>query len=1267
MERNSYLYLSRTILLFSVLFLSFTSGAQVLEDLELVTSQTHGASVMSVAWCEGCDYLAIGGNTGDGGSEIRVYKSIFSEPPAPLNQHGFVLGNNGELEVDEYSYFDYVGLANDVCPTLTETVPTTTIVDPCDCDSDQMCSCSYSNQYIKRRNPSAFVVDGYHEPKAKAAFIKLNGHSAIVFRSGINCCGTIENDISTSHPFTVAQGNMTRGQGEIVFDVEGKLIITGSVNQGTDLPTKIEILSSEVAPTGGPVLYNGTETNFPDRLFNNYYYNKASFFINNTMNLCHTWLVHTDQNHAVYEKDDMQSEPTYVGGETFKILAESQPPVIVPRPKIVYYNSRLYVHMSVAYTGVDQLIPNGYICVDPLCGAECEEGEIRCPCCGCCFPNTCRYRSDGDGACSCSLDSVSSIIDDNQKKFISFNDLETGPESCPSCGCCFSDPYHYRSTKGVVTKVACSCSLDSVPSTTCDDNDSKFVFFYNGFATDSGTGRQMILGTYIGSLGCDCCTIVDENSHLDVMQCSDLPDGLQTCDTKLHKLTLLTTPNNGEIVNGLPPSGLEQQYSIQTIYLGHESNISVGTHVCQPSDEFDPHTTPTFLIDGNFFSFESRGGPTGSPETTSVTGVGGIFVDWYGTIDIASNRRANISTMVTKSGSGYINLPKSQVFFDIRVGAADWQLSLVSGDTVIVPVGNKISDYTLNWLATTKAYENDNFRPYTVRDFELCDTCTVDQKNVGYLPVVQGTIEQLQIKESRLGDPAHVIIDGGWVQELVFLSGYNSSEAPVGVMILKNNGRLGLGSLHRDVDSLEASVVLGINGVTLIADGNSRVDLNEDIIVNNICHILKGPNFSTSDRFVISSDEDRMIFVRSGGKLDLSTFTEGYTVEFTGNVKIVLEPGAQIVLGGGTVIVSEYASIYCDPLIPSALVSATGTTLTALDNVRVKFGGTGTMLFEDQARVVINKGAFVGIEAVVCKDRDGNVESTQPTDLTWLLLNDAKVLIGDGVLGGSLQVGNSQNLDETVTFSVTIYGRDAGFVINSQGFLGLGVGMIDKTTDTAGTWTIAPTHNVAAVTLDIQSGKFVHNQVYPGNDTYASLFAIGPSAENSALFSAHLRLVIDEIEANVSPSTLQGGGNFVVVPFDSSPMQPGNMNDATDTCGASSLCVGLLASKPLINTPDVEVVAAQTWFNTWKTHEIFGTGLVASTNGRADAGPGLRNQLRIGYVDHNKIARVQRVKVIGAGGITTSQEASLEIGAVVLDLVSGTTYPRPILVVWELN
>ena len=64
-------------------------------------------------------------------------------------QYGFVLGANSALQVGDNAFLDYVGTSSDICPVLT-----TTSVSP-----------SMVAGTIKKRNPSAFFVDGSNNPE----------------------------------------------------------------------------------------------------------------------------------------------------------------------------------------------------------------------------------------------------------------------------------------------------------------------------------------------------------------------------------------------------------------------------------------------------------------------------------------------------------------------------------------------------------------------------------------------------------------------------------------------------------------------------------------------------------------------------------------------------------------------------------------------------------------------------------------------------------------------------------------------------------------------------------------------------------------------------------------------------------------------------------------------------------------------------------------------------------------------------------------------
>jgi len=138
-------------------------------------------------------------------------------------------------------------------------------------------------------------------------------------------------------------------------------------------------------------------------------YNTGAFLINNRLNLFNTSLSHTDVNHHVFQDNDVLSEPTYIGGEAFKLLG------IEERPSIRFFDARLLVNADIALTGVDLVVPN--------------------------------------------------LVD--------------------------SDGIQHK-------------------------NNVEFVFFSSGSCIDNGTGRQMILGTRIGSTAADG-TRIDNDAHLDVM------------------------------------------------------------------------------------------------------------------------------------------------------------------------------------------------------------------------------------------------------------------------------------------------------------------------------------------------------------------------------------------------------------------------------------------------------------------------------------------------------------------------------------------------------------------------------------------------------------------------------------------------------------------------------------------------------------------------------------------------------------------------------
>ena len=174
------------------------------------------------------------------------------------------------------------------------------------------------------------------------------------------------------------------------------------------------------------------------------------------------------------------------------------------------------------------------------------------------------------------------------------------------------------------TTPSVSCPANALPC----DNLSDFIFFYNGYALDNGTGRSMIFGTYIGSTACNCCSIINEDAHLDVMQLTG-----QSCScSNVHELEFTVQPNNNTIIYNVP-SNITGQFGVNSIYLGHGSNISIGS----PAGSIPTNPScPILLVNGNYFSFGTRGGYSNSPQLSNITGQGGIFVDCNGTFSVNS-------------------------------------------------------------------------------------------------------------------------------------------------------------------------------------------------------------------------------------------------------------------------------------------------------------------------------------------------------------------------------------------------------------------------------------------------------------------------------------------------------------------------------------------------------------------------------------------------------------------------------------------------------
>jgi hypothetical protein len=148
--------------------------------------------------------------------------------------------------------------------------------------------------------------------------------------------------------------------------------------------------------------------------------------------------------------------------------------------------------------------------------------------------------------------------------------------------------------------------------------------------------------------------------------------------------------------------------------------------------------------------------------------------------------------MVIKSHNGIVDLPANQVFFCDGAGIATWNVDLSNpDDQVIIGPDQCLSTFIFNWMLAQK--DCPNFAPFTCCT-NSCICPPVTEANVTSLPTIQGCIDDLQIQGTRIGIPAEFLIDGGIVRRLTFLGDGCSAQAPVAIIVLQNNGSIGLDS-----------------------------------------------------------------------------------------------------------------------------------------------------------------------------------------------------------------------------------------------------------------------------------------------------------------------------------------------------------------------------------------------------------------------------------------------------------------------------------------
>lgn len=952
--------------------------------------------------------------------------------------------------------------------------------------------------FVKERNPAALIVDGNPDENAIPASITLNGTSGLYLAANSNCfnCPVAYID-GTSGNFVACQdaGNEVGGAGITVMSVEGDLNVFGNAQQGA-----INVLSLVVNLQGGSVLNEQGDNRFPLRNYSTWSdgtyqrFPRGAIMVRATMRLNQTNLKHDDLSHRAAVK--------FLPGNF--LLADPEPTYIGSEGSII--------------------IPANTCAQFP----SCPNPLVNCP----------------GGARTIELINSNILAHSN----------------LASSGLTFLVPSNDGSGDPV--------------------NNTSNVFLYsngNCFSALDGTQRTGVtftIGSRVGAVAADGSRVLDPNAYIDIFQTADN----EASTTQV--LNFYDRYNNNKFLPGLT-GYYPLQFAVHTIAQLYGSNISIGTDTTQVAPPFFLTTLPTLSVTARYVNFLSQGGALQDPSSSGSTGQGGIFVDTNGTFQVDPNVQIAFNSVtiaksynVNASGTpGRVILPDYQTFYGAGAGIQQWNLDMnQSAEVDVVPLGTTLSNYTLDWLTTLKTFcAEDPYVPYFRCWFsQLLGTylparlVPVTQPNLGgaseALPTVKGYVDgQFQIKNSRIGDQAQLIVHGGNIREVVFLKSDTQGAAPMGTIIIEDDGIVGLGTANLNVDSLYADIVLGVNGVTLLANGDGQVRLNQDVLINDYCHILTGPSFGlgTAQQLLITSEVPREIRVKKNGVLDLSQFTNyNQRLAIGGQVTLVFEPGAQLLLGEGELFFLGDAQMIFEPFVDFNFPTPSDPSGTDPYRVQISnYPGTGNparLTFKERSRMFIPRGALVGVQSI---------HYVSPlTNQSWLITDAARIEVGNATqYGGGLQIGNTRASEGTsVQWALIIDGLEATFEVNGQGFFGIGYGIVNKPNLGPNSWSVGSLSNVANVSITINEGIFTNQTLYPGTDVNASLIALAADLPS-----------ISVTENTVNSRTL-GGGNVVILPGSTSSIIP-----AVDTAVTyGSYAAGILASTYTLSNKAVWTAAA---------------------------------------------------------------------------------------------
>ena len=1084
-------------------------------------------------------------------------------------QTGFVLGKNGRIDIAHKTFLDYVATFTTMKsdPYLAQDYSSIRVEDA---STDLVTS-----SYLKKKNPAAFFVDGLYSswnPNFEVAVdaeIFLYGDSKILLRAG----SKMTDDSSTNGyvrslymengdyllTFTVDSGayngqyvpgansDITSGEGRYVLDLEAPLDIKtfargdlkchAAYNPTTDTDDNGQLNLSTVSMD-----YTGREFNYvtnssiiraltKDTTYK--IYDSPSVFLNSNLRLYDTVFNHSDITKLLTPNPSL-ALPNMVGGER-KYFNDFMNPNSTPTPAVeadyIYprfelFNSNLDMHEHFVGSGFRFVIH------------EIDDNDPAVS------DNTSIFKFYDHGK---TLDTLNHSYGRLLMATCSNNKMSDGSTNAILEHCdinVFRNYYKADPAQTIKLSLQSAYEPTLLLEPLLDNVHAHHLFLLNRGTYDSS---HMSLGW---------TTTVGDKTKYPWQDLSNLR--VNHFDIKV---TTSGDPNQGRTKT--PPATV----SVDGNYVYFGGTDSSGNKA----------TLPVTSLTAGSVVYVNHGGRITATQHSELTSGYDAFIDtplvyqlWsyaglYGIVDLPKDQVMfgygfaqqpyNLDTVAVDSeeGSGKKIGTHLNVYNEQRVSGYAGRIDKdrFAGEEYVISWNNRIDDNipvkdldfmdyrTISGLDSsfanlTSDLTNKTFKTLPTKFTAIIDTPVTMPTNAIYFGAGENwadVVTQLKVAGATMADPLHLLIDGyasgpgyAWVKEVVAVPSTPIvyGEGDHGIIFLRNGGRVGLGNYSWNQHSINSWKLLGKDYLTISSAGNGSVDLNSDVFVVDRGAFVASTTFaSTTEQRLTINLNGNDLYIPANGELDLSSFGETsyrQEIEFAGSGRVIFGHGSTVRFPAlnEAVPVERYPVLYFndetklviedDPEVAKAKY----TTIAAADADKVKIVGMGQIWINKNARFEVMGGAKV---------RFGSDVDSIYTNIRLSIRREGALLIGDEYQsGGSFEVGNPEAIaNGAVNFELLLNGAKAIAHVDRGGFFGLGVGMIDNSSDnmngdstlvanpvvstvgevrfcpdTTNAWKVQTLFDANQIKITIIKGIFDHSNIFNGSDRLASLMAIGP-------------------------------------------------------------------------------------------------------------------------------------------------------------------------------